>query len=61
MSFRCDYVCKKCGARSDDVPTTTKDQWCPYCGVQMNRIYTPPLVVFNGDGWTPKFGDKKEK
>lgn len=62
MSFQCDFKCPKCKMVSPDVPTSVKDQWCPYCGVPMNRIYTPPVVMFKGDGFTPKFyGDKKEK
>jgi hypothetical protein len=60
MSFTCDYRCPKCKSVSPDVPTEVKDQWCPYCGVQMNRIYTPPLVMFKGE-WTPKFYGSKEK
>jgi predicted nucleic acid-binding Zn ribbon protein len=62
MSFRADWKCSKCGAVSSDVPTSVPDQYCPYCGIQMNRVYTPPVIIFNGNGWTPKFnGDKKEK
>jgi len=60
--FFCDWKCRKCGAVSENVSTDIKDQWCPYCGIEMNRIYTPPLVMFKGDGFTPKFhsGDKEK-
>lgn len=61
MAFTCDFKCRKCGAMSPDVPTTIKDQYCPYCGVPMNRIYTAPLVTFNGSGWTPKFHEGKKE
>ena len=61
MSFTCDYRCPKCKVVSPDVPTEVKGQWCPYCGIQMNRIYTPPTVLFSGEGWTPRFGGDKEK
>jgi predicted nucleic acid-binding Zn ribbon protein len=61
MSFTCDFKCPKCRIVSPDVSTSVKDQWCPFCGVPMNRIYTVPTVIFNGTGFTPKFyGGKKE-
>jgi predicted nucleic acid-binding Zn ribbon protein len=61
MSFRVDWKCPKCGARSNDVPTSIPDQFCPFCGTPMEKIYTPPVVIFNGTGWTPKFNGDKEK
>ena len=62
MSFTADWKCRKCGAVSPDVSTDIKDQYCPFCGVPMNRIYTVPTVILNGNGWTPKFhgAGKKE-
>ena len=60
MSFRCDYRCPSCGALSPDVPTDVRDQWCPYCGEEMRRVYTPPMVIFKGE-WTPRFHGGKEK
>jgi predicted nucleic acid-binding Zn ribbon protein len=55
MSFVRDWKCGKCGAISPDVPTNVPDQYCPYCGEPMNKIYTPPLVTFTGPGWTEHF------
>jgi predicted nucleic acid-binding Zn ribbon protein len=55
MAFTCDFECKKCGVVSPDVSTDIKDQYCPYCGEPMNKIYTAPMVIFKGDGFTPKF------
>jgi len=61
MSFRRDWKCSKCGVFSKDVPTTVPDQWCPFCGTPMDKVYEPPLVIFNGSGWTEKFYGGKEK
>ena len=58
MSFRRDWKCPDCGAVSPDVPTSIPDQWCPMCGVEMEKVITVPLVIFNGDGWTPTFCGK---
>jgi len=55
MNFRRDWKCNKCGVISPDVPTDVPDQYCPYCGEPMNKIYTAPTVIFNGTGFTPKF------
>ena len=55
MNPRRDWKCPKCGARSNDVPIDVKDQWCPYCGTLMEKVWEPPTVIFNGDGWTPRF------
>ena len=57
-----DWKCKPCGIMSHDVPTDIPDQWCPFCGKPMDKVYTPPTVLFNGAGWTEKFygGGKKE-
>lgn len=61
MAFTRDWKCPKCGSVSPSVPTTIADQWCPYCGSQMDKIYTPPLVMFKGADWTPRFHGGKEK
>jgi predicted nucleic acid-binding Zn ribbon protein len=50
-----DWKCPKCGAISPDVPVDVPDQFCPFCGTEMNKVYAPPVVMFNGPGWTPKF------
>jgi len=55
-----DWKCKQCGIMSHDVPTDIPDQWCPFCGKPMDKVYTPPTVLFNGAGWTPRFHDKKD-
>ncbi len=60
MSFLRDWQCNVCGTVSPDVPTSVPDQYCPYCGILMDKIYTPPLVIFKGE-WTPKFHGGKEK
>lgn len=61
MAFTRDWRCPKCGAVSPDVPTKVPDQFCPYCGTPMIKIYAPPLVLFRGDGWTPIHYGGKEK
>ena len=55
MAFKRDWVCKKCGAKSLDVPTSVPDQWCPMCGTEMEKVITTPVVLFNGTGWTPTY------
>ena len=61
MSFRRDWKCKNCGAVSRDVPTWIKEQWCPFCGTPMEKVWEPAVVLFKGNGWTPKFnGVSKE-
>ena len=61
MSFVRDWKCWKCGVISANVSTEVPDQYCPFCGEPMNKVYTAPLVIFNGSGWTEKFhGGKKE-
>jgi predicted nucleic acid-binding Zn ribbon protein len=59
MSFKRDWKCPKCGVVSPDVPTDIPDQYCPFCGGVMDRVYTPPLILFHGHGWTPRFGKKE--
>lgn len=56
MTFKYrDWVCPKCGAKSEDVPIDVPDQFCPYCGEKMVKAYTSaPAVSFKGAGWTPK-------
>ena len=62
MAFLRDWLCRGCGHKTVDVPTGVMEQRCPSCGKMMERIYEPPLVMFNGGGWTPKFhGENKEK
>jgi len=57
MIPRRDWKCPKCGARSTDVPVAVPDQYCPFCGDKMEKLYTPPTVIFNGSGWTPRYHD----
>jgi len=49
-----DWKCPKCGAVSPDVPVSVPDQFCPFCGTPMEKIYTAPEIIFKGV-WTPKF------
>lgn len=60
MFGKADWLCENCGTKSPDVSTTVKDQWCPYCGIKMKRVYEPPLVVLKGSGWTPKYHNTGE-
>lgn len=60
MSFLRDWSCPNCGAISPDVPTSIPDQFCPFCGTEMVKVLTPPLVIFKGE-WTPRFYGGKEK
>lgn len=59
MAFTRDWICSNCKAVSPDVPTSIPDQFCPFCGTQMTKILTPPLVMFRGEGWTPKFSKEQ--
>jgi putative FmdB family regulatory protein len=53
-----DYECRQCQERTElDVPYDLRDSGyeCPYCGFDLDRIYSVPNIAFKGDGWTPKF------
>ena len=50
-----DWKCPKCGSVSPDVPVDVPDQWCPWCGAEMKKVWSSIPVVFNGSGWTPKY------
>ena len=52
-----DWECKGCGIRSENVPTNVPDQWCPLCGKQMEKIWSAPVIIFKGTGWTGTFGN----
>jgi predicted nucleic acid-binding Zn ribbon protein len=50
-----DWKCVECGIVSNDVPTNVPDQWCPFCGKPMEKIWSVPTVLFRGGDWTPRF------
>ena len=50
-----DWKCPKCGAVSPDVSTLVDDQWCPFCGTQMDKVWTAPTTIYRGTGWTERF------
>lgn len=52
--FKRDWRCE-CGFVSHDVDTTIKDLWCPMCGKPMEKVWTPPVTILKGNGWTPRF------
>lgn len=55
MAFVRDWACRKCNFVVSDVPTKVKAQKCPNCGGAMKKIWTPPLVLFKGEGFTQRF------
>ena len=66
--MRRDWKCPTCGTISPDVPTSVPDQWCPMCGNMMDKVWSAPMVLFKGGGWTspastlhPDIRDVKEK
>ena len=50
-----DWVCSNCGYIIEDVTTDIQEQECPDCKSSMSKVYSPLTVIFNGDGWTPKY------
>ena len=52
MGFRRDWICSLCGNIEENIPTDVQERECSVCGSRMEKIYTPPLVMFKGDGWT---------
>jgi predicted nucleic acid-binding Zn ribbon protein len=60
-----DYKCpnEKCDNRECDVITVSHDElilMCPKCNTRMVRIYAAPNLIFNGGGWTPRYGGMNE-
>ena len=55
MAFKRDWACKKCNIVEKDVPTDIKEMTCSECGGKMEKIWEPPMVIFNGKGWTERF------
>jgi predicted nucleic acid-binding Zn ribbon protein len=49
-----DWVCRNCNCVSPDVPVNVADQYCPYCGKLMEKIYSAPSLMFKGNGWTER-------
>jgi len=55
-----DWKCR-CGEFIPNVPATADKVTCPKCGLEARKVYSAPMVVFKGGGWTPVFygqGDK---
>jgi len=67
MAWYRDWKCPSCKAISPDVPTSVPDQFCPYCGTEMEKVWTANTFLFKGDGWSsptltirPESGSGKE-
>ena len=60
MAFKRDWACPKCGTKTFDVPTSVEKRDCVLCGTPMKKVVSAPMVMFNGDGWTPKYHGKEK-
>ncbi len=48
------YACKVCGARFEKFVPFSQDAQlatCPNGHAQVQRIFSPPAIVFKGTGW----------
>ncbi len=58
-----EYSCDACGAsverwqRFNDSPLSQ----CPECGGRLQRVFSPPPVIFKGSGWYCKDSRSKPK
>lgn len=49
-----DFKCPSCGTISPDVPVDVPDQFCPYCGTAMVKVWTANTFILKGSGWPGK-------
>ena len=55
MSPSYDYRCARCGKERELLQSITEDRLIKCeCGFWMERTYSPPSVVFKGEGWAKK-------
>lgn len=58
-----EYECLKCGKRTEKLQRNGESplEACPYCGGQVSKLVSAPMIQFKGSGWYITDYQNKEK